>query len=232
MPKIVDQAAWIEARKALMVKEKELQRAKDALAEERRALPWVKLDKDYAFEGSDGALSLSDLFGDQSQLIVWHFMFGPDWEAGCKSCSFWADSYNPGIAHLKARDVSLVAVSTAPLDKIEAYRSRMGWSFPWVSDPTGDFGADMAVHFTADQVASKDKLYNFGTMPAFLDELQGLSVFTRDEDGAIYRTYSTYARGVEPMNTVYQHLDLVPKGRDENGQGMAWLRRHDEYETA
>ncbi len=232
MNAVVDQDTWIAARKNFMAKEKDFQRARDALSEERRALPWMKITKDYRFQGDCGEVTLDDLFEGRSQLIVWHFMFGADWEAGCKSCSFWADSYDRSVVHLNARDVSLAVVSTAPIETLADYKARMGWSFTWVSAGENGFNQEFAVTFSEDQVSAREPLYNFGTLPAFVDELPGMSVFVKGNDGAIYRTYSTYARGLDPLNAAYQQLDLVPKGRDEGGQGMAWLRRRDEYETA
>jgi predicted dithiol-disulfide oxidoreductase (DUF899 family) len=156
-------------------------------------------------------------------------MFGADWEEGCKSCSFWADHYSPAVVHLAHRDVSLVAVSTAPLARLEAYRRRMGWSFRWVSSGDNGFNRDFAVTFTPEEVEGRQPLYNLGTLPAYGPEMPGLSVFARGDDGAVYRTYSTYARGLDPLNPTYQHLDLVPKGRDEGDHPMAWLRRRDQY---
>jgi predicted dithiol-disulfide oxidoreductase (DUF899 family) len=226
---IVDQSTWLQARRELMAKEKALQRARDALAAERRALPWTRVEKRYVFDTPEGPRTLAELFDGREQLVVWHFMFGADWEEGCKSCSFWADHYSPAVVHLANRDISLVAVSTAPLAKLEAYRKRMGWSFRWVSADDNGFNRDFAVSFTPEEVEAKPMLYNFGTLPADFEELPGLSVFAMGDDGAVYRTYSTYARGIDPLNATYQHLDLVPKGRDEGDHPMAWLRRHDQY---
>ena len=228
---IVSPSDWVAARKLLLQEEKDLQRARDALAVKRRALPWVLVDKDYHFDTSTGQKSLEDLFNGRDQLIVWHFMFGEDWSQGCPSCSFWADQYVPGVKHMNHRDVSLVAVSTAPLVKLLAYRDRMGWSFVWVSSGRSDFNRDFAVTFETEIVEGDELAYNFETLPAHGEEMPGLSVFARGDDGAIYRTYSTYARGLDPMNAVYQHLDLTPKSRDEEGLSfpMEWVRRHDQY---
>lgn len=232
--RIVDPEAWEAARRDLMTREKAHQKDRDDLAAARRALPWMRIDKPYVFQTPDGPAELAALFGDREQLIVWHFMFGRDWEEGCTSCSFWADHYDRAVVHLAHRDVSLVAVSTAPLDRLEAYRRRMGWSFRWVSSGDNGFNRDFAVTFTPEEVEVGAPIYNLGTLPPFAQELPGLSVFARGDDGAVYRTYSTYARGLDPLNATYQHLDLVPKGRDEAGlsHSMAWLRRHDRYEAA
>jgi predicted dithiol-disulfide oxidoreductase (DUF899 family) len=230
---VVSKSEWLKARTALLAKEKTFTRERDALSSERRALPWVRIDKDYVFEGRNGELTLADLFGGKSQLIVWHFMFGPGWQAGCKSCSFWADQYNAIPAHLAQRDVSLVAVSRAPLRQLEAFKRRMGWSFEWVSSYGSSFNHDFAVSFGADQIARNDNNnYNFGTSHFGGEEAPGLSVFVKDADGGIYHTYSCYARGLDMLNGAYHQLDLVPKGRDEEALSypMEWVRLHDEYE--
>jgi len=227
---VVDQSTWLQARRDFMAKEKALQRARDALAAERRALPWTRVEKTYVFDTPEGPRTLAELFDGREQLVVWHFMFGEDWEEGCKSCSFWADHYSPAVVHLAHRDVSLVAVSTAPLAKLEVYRKRMGWSFRWLSSDDNGFNRDFAVTFTPEEVEGKRPLYNLGTLPAFGREMPGLSVFAMGDDGAVYRTYSTYARGLDPLNATYQHLDLVPKGRDEGDHPMVWLRRRDQYD--
>jgi predicted dithiol-disulfide oxidoreductase (DUF899 family) len=217
------------ARLALLAKEKELNRARDELAAERRRLPWVLVTKDYEFEGPDGRLTIRDLFDGRSQLIVYHFMYGPDWEEGCPSCSFWADSFNGMPVHLAHRDASLVAVSRAPLAQIEEYRRRMGWSFRWVSSAGSDFNYDYGVSFTPEQQAAGAE-YNYRQTDVG-DELPGLSVFAMDGAGQVLHTYSAYSRGLDPINSGYQLLDLAPKGRDENDLPwtMAWLRRHDSY---
>jgi predicted dithiol-disulfide oxidoreductase (DUF899 family) len=230
--KIVSESEWLAARKTLLVQEKEFIKARDALSQARRALPWVKVDKAYAFDGPRGKETLADLFDGRSQLIVYHFMFGPDWNAGCPHCSHWADNFNGIIVHLNQRDVSMVAVSRAPLAKLEAYRQRMGWSFKWLSSLGSDFNFDFNVSFTPEEVAAKDALYNFTRQNPEVSEREGVSVFFRDERGDIFRTYSTYARGIDMLNTDYNFLDLVPKGRDEGGRGPFWVRRHDEYEGA
>jgi predicted dithiol-disulfide oxidoreductase (DUF899 family) len=231
--KIVSRAEWIEARKRLLAGEKELTRLRDELSRERRALPWVRVDKEYVFEGPDGKQTLPELFAGRSQLVVYHFMFDPGWTEGCKSCSFWADNYNGIIAHLKERDVSFVAISRAPWDRLEAFKQRMGWSFKWVSSHANDFNYDYHVSFTPEQQAKGEAYYNYAIRNNTLSERPGMSVFYRDDRGAVFHTYSCYARGLDMMNTAYHHLDLVPKGRDEAELPwpMAWVRYRDEYRT-
>ena len=228
----VSREEWIEARKELLVREKELTRLRDRLSEQRRELPWLEVVKDYVFQGPDGEATLADLFDGRSQLIVQHFMFGPEWQEGCPSCSFWADNYDPIIVHLHQRDVSLVSVSRAPIAQLQAYRERMGWSFLWVSSLENDFNFDYHVSFTPEEQESGESYYNYGTARFPSEEAPGFSVFYKGEDGRIFHTYSVYSRGLDPLNSAYQYLDLVPKGRDEEGlpYGMAWLRRHDQYE--
>jgi predicted dithiol-disulfide oxidoreductase (DUF899 family) len=218
------------ARLDLLAREKELNRLRDELAAQRRQLPWVRLDKDYEFDGPDGRLSMLDLFGDRSQLIVYHFMLGPGWVEGCPSCSFWADSFDGTPVHLANRDAALVAVSRAPLAEIEAYRQRMGWSFRWVSSAPSDFNFDFGVSSTPEHQAAGSE-YNFRHVDEPMEESPGLSIFARDEAGQVYHTYSAYSRGLDPINSSYQLLDLTPKGRDEQDLPwtMAWLRRHDSY---
>lgn len=230
-PATVSRAQWLEARLKLLEREKQFTRERDALSAARRALPRVRIDTPYVFDTPDGQCTLGDLFDGLDQLIVYHFMFDEDWEAGCKSCSFWADNYNGVIEHLQARNVAFAAVSKAPLAKLEAFRARMGWRFRWVSSPGNAFGRDFGVSFTPEEVASEAMRYNFGTMPAFLGELPGMSVFMRDPDGAVYHTYSCYARGLDMLNGAYHHLDIAPRGRDEDGFGypMEWVRLRDEY---
>ena len=210
---------WVEARKQLLAKEKEFTRARDELTRQRQALPWEAVEKEYVFQGPSGRETLADLFDGLSQLVVYHFMFAPDDDAGCKSCSFWADNFNPNVVHLNARDVSFAAVSRAPVDKLEAYRERMGWG-------ETDFNFDCGASFTPEQ--QDERLYNYGSLPPRIADREGLSVFAR-EDGRIFHTYSAYARGIDLVNTAYNYLDLVPKGRDEGGQGQSWVRRRDEY---
>jgi predicted dithiol-disulfide oxidoreductase (DUF899 family) len=226
--RIVQQDEWIAARKALLAKEKEMTRALDRLSAARRALPWVKVDKAYVFDGPDGPKTLADLFDGKSQLIVYHFMFGPDWEAGCKSCTFWADNLDRTVVHLNARDTNLVLISRGPYERLAAYKQRMGWTLDWVSSLGNSFNQDYAVSFAPDEI--DEKRYNFGTLAPESEEMPGISVFAREE-GAIYHTYSTYARGIDIVNGTYNLLDLVPKGRDEEDLPftMTWVRRRDEY---
>jgi predicted dithiol-disulfide oxidoreductase (DUF899 family) len=227
--RIVSEAEWTEKRKELLAREKEFNRLRDDLSQRRRDLPWVRVDKTYLFEGPHGRATLPELFDGKSQLIIYHFMFDPSWDAGCKSCSFWADNYNPAVVHLNHRDVNLVAVSKAPLDKLLAYRKRMGWSFKWYSSFGNDFNRDYQVSHTPDEIAKGEGTYNYVRQKPYASESPGISVFYRDAGDAVFHTYSTYARGLDMLNGTYHLLDLVPKGRDEGGRGQAWVRRHDEY---
>ena len=229
MQRIASTEEWLAARRELLEEEKSFQKARDALAAKRRALPWRKVP-DYEFDSEHGRKTLADLFGDCSQLLIYHFMYGPDWEAGCPSCSFWADSYDRTVPHLRARDVSLVAVSRAPLKKLLAYRDRMGWTFPWVSSAGNSFNFDFDVSFSAEQIESGNARYNYRPMQSTMEELPGLSAFKK-QDGTVYNTYSTYARGLDPFNAAYQLLDAAPDGRteDELDYPQAWVRRRDEY---
>jgi predicted dithiol-disulfide oxidoreductase (DUF899 family) len=227
---VISREEWLKARLELLTAEKELTRQRDALTRRRMAMPWERVEKSYQFEGPNGAVSLADLFDGRSQLIVYHFMLGPDWEEGCKSCSFWADNFDGIPIHLNHRDVTLTAVSRAHLARIEAYRKRMGWSFPWVSSYGSDFNYDFRVSFTEEQLAAGKVDYNYGLVEGY-EELPGVSVFYKDEKGEVFHTYSCYARGIDMVNGTYQFLDLVPKGRDEVGfeSTMEWVRRHDQY---
>ena len=229
MRRIANRDEWLAERVALMARERELNRLRDELAAARRDLPWVRVDADYRFEGPDGSRSLADLFAGRSQLIVYHFMLGPDAANPCKSCSFWAEQYDGIRVHIGARDVELAVVSRAPWPKIAAVKARMGWKFPWVSSFGTSFNADFGVGFDASQ--DGQPLYNFGTQRASAGELPGLSVFARDDAGTIFHTYSTYSRGLDPLNATYQLLDLTPKGRDEGALRwpMEWVRLKDEY---
>jgi predicted dithiol-disulfide oxidoreductase (DUF899 family) len=229
--KIVSRQEWMEARRALLAREKEFTRTRDRLNEERRALPWVKVDKTYAFEGHDGRKTLADLFKGREQLVVQHFMFAPEWTEGCKSCSFWADGFERMIPHLAARDTTLVAVSRAPFAKLESFKQRMGWTFDWYSSAPSDFNHDYAVSFTPDQIKSGAKIYNFGTSGFGVEEAPGISVFYRDAAGSIFHTYSCFARGLDMMNAAYHYLDLTPLGRHEEGlpYPMDWVRLRDQY---
>ena len=220
---------WLRERTALLAREKELTKLRDELSQARRDLPWEAVTKDYVFEGPKGRESLGDLFDGRSQLIVYHFMFDPGWAAGCPHCSHWADSFNGSIVHLNHRDVSMVAISQAPYRQLEAYHQRMGWTFRWLSSFENDFNFDCGVTFTPEEVASKQALYNFVRQDPHNSQREGISVFYRDANARIFHTYSTYARGIDAMSVDYQYLDLVPKGRDENGRGPYWVRRHDEY---
>lgn len=225
---------WLAARRSLLAQEKELTRLRDQIARARRALPWVHLKKDYVFDTTEGPRTLAQLFDSRHQLLVQHFMLGPDWEQGCPSCSFMSDHLGGMALHLANRDVTLLAVSRAPIEQIERFRRRMGWSFPWVSAFHSDFNQDFGVSFTPEQVARGEVPYNY-TMQAFpVEEAPGISVFYRDDAGSVFHTYSTYGRGVEVMMGTYDLLDLVPKGRDEHNPNypMDWVRHHDRYEPA
>ena len=226
---VVAHEDWIEARQALLAKEKEFTRLRDELAAERRRLPWEKVDKEYEFEGPQGKESLRELFANRKQLLVYHFMFGPDWEEGCPSCSFWADNFNGVDVHLAHRDTTLIAISNTSLDKINAYRERMGWTFKWVSSLGSDFNRDFNVTFTEEEMQQGEMYYNYRMTKFPASEGPGISAFIRD--GAdIYHTYSTYARGLDITNGAYHMLDMTALGRHEDGKGMFWLRRRDQYE--
>jgi predicted dithiol-disulfide oxidoreductase (DUF899 family) len=229
---VVQHDLWVAARKELLAHEKELTRLRDELSRLRRELPWEPVEKEYVFEGADGRRTLSELFDGRSQLVVYHFMFDPAWDEGCKSCSFWADSFDPNVVHLSARDVTLVAVSRAPYRKLAAYRDRMGWTFPWFSSSGSDFNADLGVAFAAEE-QERAGAYNYGSLVPRMADREGVSVFAKEADGRVFHTYSTYSRGIDLLNTAYNYLDLVPNGRDEDGQHpQSWVRRHDEYEQA
>jgi predicted dithiol-disulfide oxidoreductase (DUF899 family) len=230
-PRIVTRAEWLEARKKLLLQEKSYSQQGDALAVERRDLPWVRVEKDYVFEAPSGKESLADLFQGRSQLIVQHFMFGPGWKEGCPSCSFMADHVGGALVHLAHRNVTFVAVSRAPLDQIEAFKQRMGWEFKWVSAFGNEFNYDYGVSFTPEELAQGMAYYNYRANGFAGEEAPGLSVFYRDDVGDVFHTYSTYARGCETMMGTYRLLDLVPEGRDEAGlpHTMAWVRHHDRY---
>jgi predicted dithiol-disulfide oxidoreductase (DUF899 family) len=220
--KIGTHEEWLAARLELLEAEKEFTRQRDALTRRRMAMPWERVEKSYRFEGPNGVVSLADLFDGRSQLIVYHFMFGPDWDEGCPSCSFWADNFDGIGIHLAHRDVTFLAVSRAPLDRLLAYRKRMGWSFPWVSSLESDFNMDFGV--------SNASTYNYAPVAHAEGELPGLSAFAQ-RDGEVFHTYSCYSRGLDAFNGAYQLLDLTPKGRDEDGleHSMAWLHRRDAY---
>jgi predicted dithiol-disulfide oxidoreductase (DUF899 family) len=229
---VVSMDRWVSERKALLAHEKELTHLRDQIARERRALPWVRIDKSYGFDAPEGQRTLSELFEGRCQLIVQHFMFGPGWEQGCPSCSFMADHSDGASVHLEHRDVTLVAVSRAPLAEIERFRRRMGWQFKWVSSFGSDFNHDFHVSFTPEERAKGKVHYNYGMVDFPAEEAPGISVFIKDDAGAVFHTYSTYGRGVEVMMGTYNLLDLTPKGRDEDklSHTMEWVRHHDRYE--
>jgi predicted dithiol-disulfide oxidoreductase (DUF899 family) len=228
--KVVSLKNWLAARKKLLVEEKKFSKARDKMNSQRRKLPWVKLDKEYVFEGSSGKVTLGDLFNVNSQLIIYHFMFGPGWKDGCPHCSFWADHYDSVNLHIGQRDTAFAVVSRAPLKEIEPFKKRMGWKFNWVSSFATDFNFDFNVSFTPEQIKSKIAIYNFAPLDMDIDEREGVSAFYRDKNGDIYRTYSSYARGIDLMNTTYNFLDLTAKGRDEKpGEVQNWVRYKDEY---
>ena len=229
--RIVSQDAWLAARKQYLGKEKEFTRLRDRLSAERRQLPWVRVEKQYVFDGPNGKETLGDLFEGRSQLIVYHFMFGPGWEEGCPSCSFLVDHIDGAVVHLAQRDVTLVVVSRAPLPQIEAFKKRMGWRFKWVSSHENDFNRDYHVSFTKDEMAKGKAYYNYEAQEFGSEEAPGASVFYKERTGEIFHTYSAYARGLDMLVGAYNYLDLVPKGRDEDALAftMAWVRHHDRY---
>lgn len=222
---------WLAARREILAREKTLTREKDAITQARQALPWVRVDKGYVFESEDGDITLSALFGNCSQLIVYHFMFGPGWDTGCVSCSYWADSFNGLEHHLNNRDIAFVAIARAPMRTIAPFKKRMGWDFKWVSSYPNDFNADFHVSFGSDHKSENPVYYNFQENARFpMDEAQGTSVFAKDEDGNIYHTYSTFGRGLDVTNAAYSYIDMTPKGRNESlGNPMEWVRHHDSY---
>jgi len=233
--RIVSQDEWLAARKAHLKSEKALTRMRDLVAAERRALPWVKVEKEYVFDTPQGKRTLAELFDGRSQLIIYHFMMGPDWEQGCVGCSFLCDHVDGANQHLMQHDVTFVAVSRAPLAKIESYKKRMGWRFPWVSSYGSDFNFDYHVSFTPEEVTKGKAYYNYEIQDVGIDELSGRSVFFKDAAGNVFHTYSSYARGGDPFLGAYHYLDITPKGRNETGPGhnlTDWVRRHDEYEKA
>jgi predicted dithiol-disulfide oxidoreductase (DUF899 family) len=231
---IVSREEWLASRKAFLSKEKAFTHARDQLSAERRELPWVKLDKNYVFDTPEGKKSLADLFAGRSQLIVYHFMLGPDWIEGCPSCSYLADHFDGMLPHLAQRDVTFTAISRAPLAEIEAYKRRMGWQFPWASSSGNDFNFDYGVSFKLDESGHGKGIYNYEAQDLTSDEMPGVSAFYKDENGEIFHTYSAYARGLDSLVGTYNFLDLAPKGRDEDKLpwSMAWVRRHDEYDTS
>lgn len=230
--RVVSREEWLRERIELLDAEKKFTRERDELNRKRRELPWVRIEQDYRFTSTDGEKSLADLFGDRGQLLVYHFMFGPDWEQGCPSCSFWIDNFDGVQAHLAARDISLVLISRAELSKLQAYRERMGWNVEWVSSHGTTFNADFAVSFTPEQMEGEDNFYNFGKNRFPSSEGPGASAFIKDGDGTVFHTYSTYARGLDMLNGAYHLMDIAPRGRDEDSLDyrQAWIRRHDQYE--
>lgn len=234
-PRIVSQAEWLEARKELLAKEKELTRQHEDVIARRGAMPWVKVEKDYVFDGPKGKVTLGDLFEGRSQLVIYHFMLGPDWEEGCKGCSFLADHIDAARLHVIHHDVAVAVVSRGPVEKIEAFKKRMNWYFPWVSSGNSDFNYDYHVSFTPEQVESGRGMYNFEETEVGIDELPGASVFAKNEQGEIFHTYSAYARGCEQLIGAYHFLEMTPKGRNEHGENQSlgdWVKHHDRYDDA
>jgi predicted dithiol-disulfide oxidoreductase (DUF899 family) len=228
---VVPHARWLAARRALLAEEKKFTRLRDRLSQRRRDLPWERVEKDYVFDTDWGKVSLAGLFEGRSQLVIYHFMFDPRWKEGCEHCSFWADNFNGVDTHLRHRDVTFIAMSRAPLAKLKAFKRRMKWGFRWVSSHPTDFNYDYDASFKPAQVKGGRALYNYGTGPARCTEREGVSVFLRDGKGSIFHTYSSYARGIDMLNLTYHYLDLVPKGRGEDGHENAqyWVRYHDRY---
>lgn len=228
---VVAHAEWERARIALLAKEKELTRLRDELSAARRALPWERVEKNYVFDGPSGKRTLAEIFDGRSQLVVYHFMFGPDWEAGCRSCSWWADNFERNVVHLNHRDVTMAAISRAPIDKIEAFHKRMGWTFPWYSSGGNDFNYDYNVSFRSGELARGSVWYNYRQTKTSISDREGISVFCKNAASEIFHTYSCYARGIDMMNAGYHYLDLVPKGRDEAGleYTQAWVSFRDSY---
>lgn len=230
--KVVSQKEWLAARKELLQAEKEFTQQRDTISAKRRELPWVKVDKNYVFDGPNGKISLAELFRDNSQLIIYHFMLGPDWEQGCPSCSYLGDHFDGSLVHLNARDIAFAAVSRAPMPQIASFKQRMGWRFPWVSSNANSFNFDYHVSFTKEQMAAGKVDYNY-TMQQFpSEEAPGLSVFIKNA-GEIFHSYSTYGRGLDILLGAYNFMDMAPKGRDEDGLAftMAWVRHHDRYDN-
>lgn len=226
--RVVGHEEWLEARNEVLAREKEFTRARDELTRHVHALPWERVEKEYVFDTPEGKRTLAELFDGRRQLVVYHFMFPPEDDEGCPSCSFWADSFDANVIHMNARDIAFVAVSRAPLEKLEAYRRRLGWGFRWVSSGGNDFNYDYRVSFRPDE--QDERVYNYGTLPPGRADREGMSVFYRDEDGTVFHTYSSYARGIDILNAAYNYIDLVPKGRDESGAfSQFWVRRRDSY---
>jgi len=229
---IVSAEEWLKARLELLAKEKKFTRLRDQLSQQRRELPWEQVDKQYVFDSPNGKETLAEVFENRSQLLVYHFMFAPDWEAGCRHCSWWADNFERNIVHLNHRDVTMVAVSHAPLWKLEAFKKRMGWTFKWLSAADTDFNYDYHISFTPAEVEKGEIYQNYRQKTSSMSEVAGASVFYKDPLGTIFHTYSCYERGLDMLNAGYHLLDLVPKGRDEDGLAFpqAWVRYRDSYE--
>ena len=228
--KVVSQKEWLAARKQLLVKEKKFSKLRDALNLQRRELPWVKIEKEYVFAGPTGQVTLGDLFCGKSQLIIYHFMFGPSWGEGCEHCSFWADHFDSVNFHIGARDTVFAVISRAPWKEIAPFKKRMGWRFEWLSSFNTDFNFDFNVSFTPEQLKNGKAIYNYAPLDMNIDEREGVSAFYRDRNGDTYHTYSSYERGIDLMNTTYNFLDLTAKGRDENPEATQdWVRYHDKY---
>ncbi len=228
---VVSPKEWIASRKEFLQKEKEFTRLRDELSRKRRELPWEKVEKNYVFDGPNNKVTLADLFGGKAQLIIYHFMLGPGWEAGCPSCSYLADHFGGSLVHLANRDVTLAVISHAPMAEVAAFKKRMGWQFPWVSSFANDFNHDYHVSFTKEEMAKGKVEYNYEMTEFPSEEAPGLSVFYKNEKGEIFHTYSSYARGLDILVGAYNFLDFAPKGRDEDGLAfsMAWVRHHDRY---
>jgi predicted dithiol-disulfide oxidoreductase (DUF899 family) len=230
--KVVSQKVWLVARKKLLAKEKMFSKLRDELNLQRRKLPWVKVEKDYVFDAPNGKMTLGDLFEGKSQLIIYHFMFGPGWGDGCAHCSFWADHFDSVNIHIGQRDTAFAVISRAPLKEIGPFKKRMGWSFNWVSSFDNDFNSDLNVSFTPEQRQNGTAIYNYRKLDMDIDEREGVSAFYKDKKGEIYHTYSSYARGIDLMNTTYNFIDLTAKGRDEKpGEAQDWVRYKDEYKA-
>jgi predicted dithiol-disulfide oxidoreductase (DUF899 family) len=233
-PKIVNRSEWMAQREALLAAEKAFTHERDALSARRRQMPWVKVEETYVFDGPDGKVSLDELFNGRGQLIVYHFMFAPESEWGCKSCSYWADQFDGAIPHLNARDTSFVAISRAPLEKLQLHAKRLGWRFSWLSSRANRFSYDFGFSFEPEKVASGQAMYNFRPAPPSPADLPGFSIFSKGPDGAIYQTYNIQGRGQDIINGAYNLMDFTAKGRDEDGLpfSMQWVRLHDEYAKA
>jgi predicted dithiol-disulfide oxidoreductase (DUF899 family) len=229
--KVVSPKEWLEARKKLLVKEKKFTRLRDELSQERRDLPWERVEKQYEFEGPHGKRLLPDLFEGRSQLVVYHAMFAPEWEAACPQCSSWMDNFQGPLVHLNHHEVTLIAISRAPYAKIAGYKKRMGWKHPWYSSYGSGFNYDFYVSFTPEQVKAKKAFFNYVEQNPDDSDREAVSVFLKDDAGEVFHTYSTYARGIDMLNLTYHYLDIVPKGRDEAETGPNWVHRHDEYEA-